>query len=93
MVGAGAAAAYAKTITGTSQPDKLIGTDASDRIRGLGGGDSIKGKAGSGDDVITVANDDSGDDQVTCGSGTDTVLADFDDNVDNSTCEDVDFPI
>jgi Ca2+-binding RTX toxin-like protein len=64
--------AYDDTLTGNNAPNTIDGLDGNDTIDALGGADTID--AGAGDDVIS--SKDGVADQVTCGSGSDTLNAD-----------------
>jgi RTX calcium-binding nonapeptide repeat (4 copies)/Divergent InlB B-repeat domain len=91
-----------KALKGSERRDVLEGGRGADRIYGYGGNDSIHGNAGAdllaggaghdllaggrGDDVIDAG--DGGSDDVYCGTGADTVLADVLDVV-ASDCESV----
>jgi Ca2+-binding RTX toxin-like protein len=86
LVGPGASAGEACTITGTSGPDDLIGTPGHDVICGLGGADTINGRGGkdvirggTGADFIRGRGGDDtmrggkGNDYIVSGKGGDTV--------------------
>lgn len=74
------------TLVGDDQPNYLSGFDGDDHIDGAGGQDILDG--GNGDDVIS-ARDGSPDD-ILCGAGTDTVVADANDSL--AGCESVSLP-
>lgn len=70
-----AGVAVAKTIEGTSDPDRLSGTSNADTITGKGGADVISGREG-GDDL----NGNQGDDRVYGNEGADKVVGSFGDD-------------
>jgi Ca2+-binding RTX toxin-like protein len=81
------------TITGGAGDDQLRGGKGNDVLSGGPGNDSIYGgpgndsiEAGAGDDFIDARDGEA--DQIDCGSGNDTVLADAIDTV-ASNCETV----
>jgi Ca2+-binding RTX toxin-like protein len=102
MVAAGGATTA--DITGTSNADTLVGTSGNDVMRGWKGDDRISGMdgddviyggrgadaldGGSGNDTIESRDEDSAADVVTCGPGTDRVVANASDRV-SSDCEQV----
>lgn len=91
-------------ITGTSGADTLVGTSGNDVMRGWKGDDRVSGldgddviyggrgadtlDGGSGNDTIESRDEDSAADVVTCGPGTDRVVANASDRV-SSDCEQV----
>ena len=92
--------ALAATIEGTGGEDMLTGTAEADTIRGYGGADILTDGpqddaaldrlyGGAGADEITSANAQASRDVVSCGGGTDKVVADALDEVDEATCENV----
>ncbi|HEX4745728.1 MAG TPA: hypothetical protein VFU99_02495 [Gaiellaceae bacterium] len=92
----GAAAAGARTVTGTPGNDRLVGTARTDVLRGLGGRDTLLSgagadyleggagadthDAGSGGDRVATSYDGARD-SVRCGSGLDVVNADLTDSI------------
>jgi Ca2+-binding RTX toxin-like protein len=98
MALSGAALAATKTCSanpceGTDGPDRLKGNDAKNEIRGLRGPDYIAGKqradelyGGGGNDTTNAQ--DSYEDGVNCGLGTDTAYVDRLERV-NEDCENV----
>lgn len=82
-------------VRGLAGPDTLIGGPGADTLLAGTGNDTVTGGAGSddlrgGDDNDTINARDGMADQVDCGAGTDTVVADV---VDTLTgCESVDVP-
>jgi Ca2+-binding RTX toxin-like protein len=76
--------AQADQITGDFRPQAILGGDGDDVLDGGGGNDAILGQGG--DDTITSRDERT--DVVSCGAGTDTVVADRRDIV-ASDCESV----
>jgi Ca2+-binding RTX toxin-like protein len=68
---------------GNGRANRLRGRGGSDRLNGLGGSDSVSG--GGGSDRIRRAGDGAVD-GITCGSGYDVAIGDWNDKVD-SDCE------
>jgi uncharacterized membrane protein YkoI len=101
-VGATTSGSFARTITGDNRANDLYGTPGNDRIVGLGGNDDLYGRAGNdtltpgsgeddvyggpGDDRIFAA--DGEHDDISCGPGRDSVVADHTDDVSRN-CEQV----
>ena len=94
MVSLFAAAAYAATIVGTDQPERLFESDLNDTIAGRAGGDTIDASEFAGDtdkvngnrgaDTINVADGDAFD-TVQGGKGDDDCIGDAGDELDCET--------
>jgi hypothetical protein len=76
-------------IGGVALAAAIEGTSGDDTLTGTGEADTIKGYGGAGADDITSANSQASRDVVSCGGGTDKVVADSLDEVDKATCENV----
>lgn len=100
--GATTSGAFGRTIVGDNRANDLYGTAGNDRLVGRGGADDLYGRAGNDviipgpgeDDVYggpgndrIIATDGEHDD-ISCGPGVDTVVADSIDDV-SSNCENV----
>jgi Ca2+-binding RTX toxin-like protein len=101
-VGASAPSTIGRTIVGDNRANDLYGTAGNDRLVGRGGDDDLYGRAGNDviipgpgqDDVYAGAGNDrilaadGQHDDISCGPGTDTVVADRIDDV-HPNCENV----
>lgn len=85
-----------ENLLGGSEDDLLTGNGAANKIEGGGGNDDIAGDAGQDELIGGLGNDviaarDGEVDTISCGEGTDSVVADRTDVVAND-CEVVDLP-
>src|SRR5918997_1440683 len=87
----GSGVALAATIVGTNNADTRSGTVNRDTMYGLGGNDTLKGLGGNDEIHGDAGNDENlnggfWQEEVSAGSGNDTIYASYDNAVDTIDC-------